>query len=111
VKVLVLGFLSVFCFLSTAEAQGSKQIPPGIRQADKATAQADRDMPPPLIHACRQVPDLQQPAEELAKLAQLIPAEIEQVNHGVLPKDLNDKLKRIEKLSKHLRNDLTPCTY
>jgi hypothetical protein len=107
VKVLVLGFLSVFLFLAAAAAQGGKQIPPGIRRADKATAQADRDIPPPLI-ARRQSPELQQEAEELAQLAQSIPAEVEQVNHGVLPKDLNNKLKRIEKLSKHLRSDLTP---
>jgi hypothetical protein len=58
--------------------------------------------------ARRQSPELQQEAEELAQLAQSIPAEVEQVNHGVLPKDLNNKLKRIEKLSKHLRSDLTP---
>jgi hypothetical protein len=37
-----------------------------------------------------------------------IPMEVAQVNHGVLPKDLSAKLKRIEKLSKRLRNDLTP---
>jgi hypothetical protein len=108
VKVLVLGFLGVFLFLSAAAAQDGKQIPPGIRHADKATAQADRDIPPPLIHARRQSRELQQQAEELAQLAQSIPAEVEQVNHGVLPKDLSNKLKRIEKLSKHLRNDLTP---
>jgi hypothetical protein len=108
VKVLVLSFLGVFLFSSAAAAQGDKRIPPGIRQADKATDQADRDIPPPLIHARKQSPDLQQEAGELAQLAQSIPAEVEQVNHGVLPKDLSNKLKRIEKLSKRLRNDLTP---
>lgn len=60
-----------------------------------------------MIHPHRQSPDLRQEAQELARLAQSIPGEREQVNHGVLPKDFNDKLKRIEKLSKRARNDLT----
>ena len=31
---------------------------------------------------------------------------MESVNHGILPKDAIEKLKRIEKLSKHLRGEL-----
>jgi hypothetical protein len=45
-------------------------------------------------------------ADELAKLASGIPSDIDQVGKGLLPKDLNDKLKRIEKLSKQLRQEL-----
>jgi hypothetical protein len=45
-------------------------------------------------------------AEELAKLAGEIPSAVEMTNKGVLPKDLNDRLKRIEKLSKQLRREL-----
>ena len=30
------------------------------------------------------------------------------VNHGLLPRDTLQKLKRIEKLSKHLRSELLP---
>jgi len=29
------------------------------------------------------------------------------VNRGLLPKDVLEKLKRVEKLSKHLRSELT----
>ena len=47
-------------------------------------------------------------AEELAKLAGEIPPGVEQANKGVLPKDLNERLKRIEKLSKQLRRELFP---
>jgi hypothetical protein len=47
-------------------------------------------------------------AEELAKLAATVPNDIDQVAQGKLPKDLGDKLKRIEKLSKNLRGELTP---
>jgi predicted Rossmann fold nucleotide-binding protein DprA/Smf involved in DNA uptake len=50
---------------------------------------------------------LQQDAQELAKLAQLIPSEIHQVESGLLPKDLDGQLKRIEKLSKQLRREIS----
>jgi hypothetical protein len=46
-------------------------------------------------------------AEELAKLAATVPNDIDQVAQGKLPRDLGEKLKRIEKLSKNLRSDLS----
>lgn len=51
---------------------------------------------------------LKHDAEELAKLAQSIPSQIEKVGRGQFPKDLNVQLKRIEKLSKQLRRELSP---
>jgi hypothetical protein len=47
-------------------------------------------------------------AEELAELAKEIPPGVDQANKGLISKDLNDRLKRIEKLSKHLRQKLFP---
>jgi hypothetical protein len=47
-------------------------------------------------------------ATELADLASSVPADVDQVSQGKLPKDFADKLKRIEKLSKHLRGELNP---
>lgn len=49
---------------------------------------------------------MQREARELSDLAQSVPADVESVNRGLLPKDLADKLKRIEKLSKHLRGEM-----
>jgi len=51
---------------------------------------------------------LHQEAAELAQLAQTVPTDIDQFAQGRLPKDLADKLKHIEKLSKKLRGELTP---
>lgn len=51
---------------------------------------------------------LRQEAAELAKLAQSVPGDIDQVTRGTLPKDAADKLKRIEKLSRRLRGELAP---
>jgi hypothetical protein len=42
----------------------------------------------------------------LATLAQSVQTEVSQVVQGKLPKEIGDKLKRIEKLAKHLRAEL-----
>lgn len=51
---------------------------------------------------------LQRDARELLELSQSIQPDIDFVNHGLLPKDTIEKLKRIEKLSKRLRSELGP---
>jgi flagellar motor component MotA len=51
---------------------------------------------------------LKSDADELVILSQSIHSGIGDVQKGMLPKDLMDKLKQIEKLSKRLRNELTP---
>ncbi len=51
---------------------------------------------------------LQREARELSDLARTLPGDIDNVNRGLLPKDVIEKLKRIEKLSKHLRGELAP---
>ena len=51
---------------------------------------------------------LQREADDLARTAQTIPSDVASVRKGMLPKDVIEKLKQIEKLSKRLRNELTP---
>jgi flagellar motor component MotA len=51
---------------------------------------------------------LHQDADQLAKLAQTIPSDVLRIQSGVLPKDMSEKLKQIEKLSKHLRSQIMP---
>ncbi len=46
-------------------------------------------------------------AHELAALAQKIPGEVDQLSKNILPKDLVQQLKQIEKLSKRLRAELS----
>jgi hypothetical protein len=41
-------------------------------------------------------------------LSQSVQPEIESLGRGLLPKGLIDKLKRIEKLSKRLRSEISP---
>ena len=51
---------------------------------------------------------LQREARELLELSQSLQADIESVNHGLHPKDTGEKLKRIQKLAKHLRGEIAP---
>jgi hypothetical protein len=50
---------------------------------------------------------LRSDADELVILSQSIHSGVDNVGKGMVPKDLIDKLKQMEKLSKRLRNELT----
>ena len=66
-------------------------------------------MPPP-IHQQSSVDfaKLKSDADELVILSQSIHSGVDDVGKGMLPKDLIEKLKQMEKLSKRLRNELAP---
>ena len=51
---------------------------------------------------------LQKDSKELSELCSSIAADIDQVQRGLLPKDIDKKLKRLEKLSKNVREELAP---
>jgi hypothetical protein len=101
--VVPLGIL--FCATALfAQRPGS----PSLRQADQAEAQSQRDLPPPTNQRATVDPaKLKHDADELAALAQSVPPEVDQTTKGVLPKDLGEKLKRIEKLAKQLRSQIS----
>lgn len=50
----------------------------------------------------------QREADDLARMAQTIPADVTKIREGMLPKDVIEKLKQIEKMSKKLRGELSP---
>lgn len=96
--------LTVFCLIPTATREQGRPIPPGIREADKQT---NKPLDPPLAGTPRlDTAKLKHQADELAQLSAGVPADITAITHGQLPKDLAEKLKRIEKLAKSLRNEL-----
>jgi len=49
---------------------------------------------------------LQKDARELSDLCASIPPDMDGIKRGLLSKDVLDKLKRVEKLSKRLREEL-----
>ena len=92
---------------SLSLTQVGRPIPPGIHQADHADTQAQQSIPPPATTKVQiDYGKLRSEANELATLAQSIPPEVEQDAQGVLPRDLGEKLRQIEKLAKQLRNQL-----
>jgi hypothetical protein len=56
----------------------------------------------------KDVVQIKRDADELARLAGQVPPEINRIQEGLVSKDLNEQLKRIEKLSKRIRRELTP---
>ena len=68
--------------------------------ADRATLEPQKKPPVDTVK-------LRRDAQELAELSASIPADINRANRGLLSKDVIEKLKRVEKLSKELRTELT----
>jgi len=115
--IALLRFLSFALCLLLFALPARPQIPAPLgRCGPRSTDPADwprnpsLDQPPshdiPTQPAARNTAQLRHEAKELAELSASLPAEIDQVNRGLLPKDVVEKLKRIEKLSKRLRNEL-----
>jgi hypothetical protein len=93
---------------------------PGVRGQQAEPPEAPRPQPihmPPDFQGSPRQPQPRRPAfdaakaqkraQELAKLANQVPGEINQMSHDVFPKDLIQNLKRIEKLAKQLRGQVS----
>jgi hypothetical protein len=107
VKHLTYILLFVLCVASSARTQ-VRPRPPGLQQADQAEQQADKSIPPPTTQRTHvDFTRLRQDADDLARLAQTIPNDVASIQKGMLPKDMVEKLKQIEKLSKHLRGQIS----
>ena len=103
-----LRWLVLASVLLTALAMGGQTREPGAVWETKTWDPLHNPPPGTTKPQPVRLAHLQQDAQELARLAQLIPPEIQQVEKGVLPKDLDGQLKQIEKLSKQLRREISP---
>jgi hypothetical protein len=99
----VLFCILVVLFLPTSFVR-SQDLPGHHRVKRPMTVPLD----PPVVFANQPADStqLQQDAEELARLSAAIPEQIKNVNQK-LPKDLSDQLKQIEKLAKRLRSQIS----
>lgn len=52
--------------------------------------------------------ELQREARELLEISQSLQTDVQSVIQGMHPKDTADKLKRIQKLAKHMRSEIEP---
>ena len=103
---------AVLLSASLAWAQGAARVGngnTGQRQVDKAEEQFEKTVPPPIRQQSSvDFAKVKSDADELVILSQSVHSGIDDVGKGMLPKDLIDKLKQMEKLSKRLRNELAP---
>ena len=66
------------------------------------------DSPPELNPEASRLQAIQHDATDLAVLSTSLQSELEQLQKGLLAKDLEQKLKKMEKLSKKLRQEVAP---
>jgi len=100
-------WLCILLILPVSASPRQRAKPPGIVTADR---QSNQGLEPPMQPHSRKIDieQLKKEADELKTLADGVPSQIEQVTKNQYPKDLNENLKRIEKLAKHLRSEVTP---
>ena len=102
---------SVLALILVAGQHLGPTIPPPAPHTEPPRAPLPVDEPPVVVRGQLQQQlnseKVKQQADELAKLAQSIPPDVNKVAAGQLPKDLIARLKQIEKLSKELRNQIS----
>ncbi len=98
---MILSLLTALAIPQDSSHVGMPTPPPSLDPKPTVQEQA---------HLSRRIDflQLQREADDLALTAQSIPTDVASVRKGMLPKDVIQKLKQIEKLSKHLRSELTP---
>jgi|HubBroStandDraft_6_1064221.scaffolds.fasta_scaffold427871_1 hypothetical protein len=84
----------------------NRPIPPGMREAGNQINNQQTDPP---MKPRRVPPDpakLRTEAAELRDLAAAMPNAVDQVSKGMMPKDLDENLKKIEKLARQLHSQV-----
>ena len=105
VKITLFSLGVLLLFVETGSGQSSKPIPAGMRHAQELEMQ-NESVSAPVIRRSVDPAALQHQANQLADLAASVPQGVQNANHGLLERDLIQRLKRIEKLSKQLRSQL-----
>jgi hypothetical protein len=78
----------------------------GVRYPETVTGQPG-SWPQQATKRTVDVTELKNEAKELSKLAGDLPQQMDQIGGGKLPKDLIETLKKIEKLAKHIRGEVS----
>ncbi len=105
-KMLTLCLFGFVLLSSFTQSQSRiHPYPPGLKEIETNPPGLEPPLQtqPPRVDPAQ----LQLEAAELAKLAQSIQPDIKDVTRGLLRKDVIEKLKQIEKLSKRLRSELS----
>lgn len=104
-KIFTVLIAFLLCVFSTAaqEQRPHFPTPPSSMNPENDTAST---APSTSVRRHIDLMELQKEADDLARSAQTIPEDMASVRKGTLPKDIIQKLKQIEKLSKHLRTQI-----
>lgn len=100
----LLAVLLAFCAATVGQS-----IPPGAPMPHSADVPVVFVPNAPIQGSQRQHIDpleLRREANQVLELSKSIQSDVEAVTRGLLPTDMIEKLKKIEKLSKHLRNQI-----
>ncbi len=100
----MLGLFILGLFVALATPQSTHHFPTPPETMDPQPTDKEQTAIPHRVD----LEQLQREANELARTAQTIPSDVASVRKGMLPKDVIEKLKQIEKLSKRLRTELNP---
>jgi hypothetical protein len=84
----------------------SHPIPPGVKEGEDKINNQQTDPPTKPRRIPPDPAKLQSEAVELRDLANALPAAVDQVSKGMMPKDLGENLKKIEKLAKQLHSQV-----
>jgi len=103
--VLVLCLLGVLSFGTSAGQQ--RESPGKLEIAKHPLILEPPPPPPPQSQHKIDVDKLHEEANEIEKLALAVTADVGQITQGKMPQGAIDRLKRIEKLSKELRTQMT----
>ena len=102
----------ILALLSGQNHSSMPTIPSTFPPPQPDHPQLQVDQPPTVVQGDRRVvvkaAEVKQQADELAKLAQSIPPDVDKLTKGQLPQNLAARLKQIEKLSKQLRREVAP---
>ena len=107
-RPLRFAFLALFLFFAFAAPPESTGIERStFGQSVNSSNQSGSRSPETARHII-DVNEVRDEAKDLVAIADSIPAQIDQVAKGQLPASLTENLKKIEKLSKHIRTEVNP---
>jgi hypothetical protein len=98
---------SMSSMLSSGEIDAPQTHQP-TKQGNVPHIQSQEAAPSPQAKARTDPDQLRREGLELLELSQSLQPDIDSVNRGLHPKDVVDKLKRIQKLAKHMRGEIEP---
>jgi len=102
-------FLLVVCLAVAALSQQPRVAQQINQRVDSKEQRISQVIPPTEQDARRaRLETVHHDAQELRTLSASVQSDLEQLGKGLLAKDLQAKLKKMEKLSKRLRQEMNP---